>query len=104
MVSSGLLFYREVLFAYSADGAYPILGEILEGCAWSDAAVGIAYFGVINITACVANVLFHNVFFVLRVNNMVNSLNYSLGSDALEAGIVAALAGFVAIDAARTAV
>ena len=55
-----LLFYREVVLTNTADGAYPILGDVFKGCSWSDTAIGIAYFWIINITTCVANVLFHN--------------------------------------------
>jgi len=56
-----LLFYREVVLTNTADGAYPILGDVFKRSARSDTAIGIAYFWIINITTCVANVLFHNL-------------------------------------------
>lgn len=54
------LFFREVALAYSTDGAHPIIGNVFEGSARSNAAVGIAYFRVINVTTYVANILLHN--------------------------------------------
>ena len=61
-----LLFFlvfsrREVALAYTAEGAYPILGNVFKGCACSDAAIRIAYFGVVHITAYVAHILFHRI-------------------------------------------
>ena len=56
-----LLLYGEVVLAYAADGAYPVLRNVFEGSAGSDAAVRIAYFRVIHVTTSVANVLFHNL-------------------------------------------
>ena len=55
-----LFLYGEVVLAYAADGAYPVFGDVFKGSAGGDAAVGVAYFGVINVTTGVANVLFHN--------------------------------------------
>jgi hypothetical protein len=57
----GLLLYREVILAYSADGAYPIFRDVFKGCAWGDAAIRIANFWVIHVTTGFANVLFHKL-------------------------------------------
>jgi hypothetical protein len=57
-----LLLGREVIFAYAADGANPIFWNVFKSGAGLDTAVWVAYFGVINITASVANVLFHKLF------------------------------------------
>ena len=57
----GLLLYREVVLAYSADGANPVLGNVFKGCAWSDTAIRIANFWVIHVTAGLADVLFHKL-------------------------------------------
>jgi hypothetical protein len=48
----------EVLFAYAANGAAPIVGKILKRGAGSDTAVGIALCGVINVAARLAHI-FH---------------------------------------------
>ena len=52
----------EVLLAYTANGANPILRDILESCAGCDSAIGIADFGVIFVAANSANILLHNSF------------------------------------------
>jgi hypothetical protein len=57
-----LLFCREVVLAYAADGAYPVFGDVFEGGAGGDAVVGVAHFRVIHVTTGVANVLFHTFF------------------------------------------
>ena len=41
----------EILLAYTANRAYPILRDILESCAGCDSAIGITDFGVIFIAA-----------------------------------------------------
>ena len=55
------LLRLELVFAYATDGAYPIIGDILKGCSWLDATIGISYCGVIDVTAYFTNVL-HNLF------------------------------------------
>lgn len=60
-----MLFFGEIVFAYAAEGAYPVLGDIFPGSAWLDAVVGIAHFGVVNVTASVANVLSHSLEFLI---------------------------------------
>ena len=65
-----LLLYREFVLTYSTDGTYPIFGNIFKGCAGSNAAIGIANFRIIHVTAGFANVLFHKLF-VFSVNNNV---------------------------------
>jgi hypothetical protein len=56
-----LLLGLEAIFAYTTDGANPIIGDILKCCSWSDSAIGIAFCWVINITANFTYVL-HNSF------------------------------------------
>jgi len=50
----------ERVLAQAADGAYPILGNVFPLGAGSDAAFGIAHFGIIDVTAG-ALVLFHDI-------------------------------------------
>ena len=52
-------FGLEVVLAYATEWAYPVVGDVFEGGTWGDAAVGIACCGVIDVTADVANILFH---------------------------------------------
>jgi hypothetical protein len=99
-----LFLNGEIVFSYSTDGTNPIIGNIFEGCSGSYAAVGIAYFRVVNITACVANVLFHDNVWFLRVNNMINFLYYQFWRDVVKTGVVTPQTWFLAEDAARTAV
>ena len=96
------LLRLEFVFAYATDGAYPIIGNILKGCSWLDATVGISYCGVIDVTANFANVLHNRK--CLVINNRKYSLNNPLGRNVIQTGIVAALAGLVAEDAAGAAV
>ena len=57
---SGFLgFFGELVFAYAANRAYPIFGDILECCSWLDTTVGVSYCWVIHITADFTNILFH---------------------------------------------
>jgi hypothetical protein len=49
----------ELIFAYTTDGAYPIIGDILKCCSWLDATVRITYCGVIDVTAYFTYIL-HN--------------------------------------------
>ena len=44
----GLLHGGELVFAYAADGAYPVVGEVGERCSGLDAVVGVAYCGVVD--------------------------------------------------------
>ena len=57
-----LLSGAELVFAYAAEGANPVSGEVFEGGAGGDAVVGVACCGVVLIAADFANVLFHNDF------------------------------------------
>ena len=50
---------REVVLANAAKRAGPAVGDGFKGGAGSDTAVGIAFCWVIDVTADVANVLFH---------------------------------------------
>ena len=49
----------EIVLAYAAEGAYPVGGDVLESSAGGNAAVGVAFGRVVDVTADVANVLFH---------------------------------------------
>ena len=51
---------RETVLADAAKRAGPAVGNGLKRGARSDAAVGIAFFWVVDVTADVANVLFHD--------------------------------------------
>ena len=51
---------REAVLADAAKRAGPTVGNGLKRGAGSDTAVGIAFFWVINVTADVANILFHS--------------------------------------------
>ena len=53
------LCWGELILAYAAEGAYPIFRQIFEGGSGLDAIVGIAKFGIINISANIAYILFH---------------------------------------------
>ena len=92
----------KLVFAYATDGAYPIIGDILKGCSWLDATVGISYCGVIDVTANFANVL-HNCK-CLVITNGYYSFNNLLRQNVIQTSIVAALTGLIAEDAARAAV
>jgi hypothetical protein len=50
----------ENFLTHSAEGAYPILGEFFKSGTRGDACFGIAYFGVINVVANGAKILFHS--------------------------------------------
>ena len=52
-----LLLGFEVVLADTADGAYPIVGDVLKRCSCGDTAIGIAYCGVVDVTANFTNVL-----------------------------------------------
>lgn len=54
------LFGNEIALAKTADGAYPIIGDILPLGSWCDTAVGVAYFRVVNIAAG-AYILSHKI-------------------------------------------
>ena len=100
-----LLFYREVVLTNTADGAYPILGDVFKRCSGSDTAIGIAYFWIINITTCVANVLFHNLkHFLVSNGKYVFYFFYdSLWCNIVHTGIVASTTRLLSVDATRTA-
>src|SRR5574344_3109261 len=64
----GLFLYRaEIFLAYSAKRANPIIWDVFECCTWSDAALWITYFWIINPTTHVANIFLHNVPFFLNL-------------------------------------
>ena len=47
------------IFAYAAEGANPVFGEVFKGCAGFDAGIGVAHFGVVNPVADNTFVLLH---------------------------------------------
>ena len=55
-----LFLSREILLANATDGAHPVVGQVLEGGAGGYTVVGVAQFRIIDITAGVANILFHS--------------------------------------------
>jgi hypothetical protein len=59
------LLFREIALAYTTDGTYPIVGNVFEGSAGSNAAVGIAYLRVVDVTTYIAYILLHDVFILL---------------------------------------
>ena len=52
---------REIVFAYAAERAHPVIGDVFKDRSGFDATVRIACCRVVNITAEIANVLLHNV-------------------------------------------
>ena len=52
--------FGELVFTYTADGAYPIFGKVLEFCTGGYAIVGISYCRIVLVSADFANVLTHN--------------------------------------------
>ena len=60
----------EILFAYSANWAGPIFGNILERCARSDAAIRVAYCRIIDPRTYCANILFHIIIVVKIVKQI----------------------------------
>ena len=62
-----LLLGLEVVLADAADGAYPIVGDVLKRCSCGDAAIGITYCGVVDVTANFTNVL-HKLLNFLVIN------------------------------------
>lgn len=58
--SYGLVFVGyELVLAYTADGANPIIWNVFKGCARGDATIGITHFGVVDIAARLAKILLH---------------------------------------------
>jgi hypothetical protein len=60
--ASGLLG-TEIFLAHTAEGTYPVLGEILKRCAWLNTVVRITYSGVVDIPASITYVLHLQVVF-----------------------------------------
>jgi len=59
MDTKALFHDREAVLADAAKRAFPAVGNGFKRSAGSDAAIGIAFFWVVDVTADVANVLFH---------------------------------------------
>ena len=67
-LSVGLFLYdAEVLLAYSAERANPVIGDVFKCCTGSDSSFGISLCGIVDPAASVTNVLFHNDFEFSRV-------------------------------------
>lgn len=55
--------FFKVFFSHSAEGAYPIVGNVFKFCTWSDAVFRVANLRVVNPIAYCANVFVH----ILRI-------------------------------------
>lgn len=53
----------ELVFAYSAQRANPVVGNVFESCSWCYTAFRIAYFWVVHPATYITYILFHNVSF-----------------------------------------
>ncbi len=62
-----LLNRAEIVLAYSAERANPIIRDILESCTWSDATLWISYFWIINPATNITYIFLHNVSFLLFI-------------------------------------
>lgn len=51
--------FFKVFFSHSAEGAYPIVGNVFKFCTWSDAVFRVANLWVVNPIAYCANVFVH---------------------------------------------
>lgn len=60
-VLSLLLFYFKLVFAYAAQRAHPVFGNIGESRAGSHTVVGVSHFGVIYVAAYDAYIFFHTL-------------------------------------------
>lgn len=61
----GLFHLFKVFFPHSAEGAYPIVGDVFKRCSGGNAAVGVSGGWVVHPVAHCAAILFHDVCFVL---------------------------------------
>lgn len=59
----------EIIFTYSAKRANPIIWNIFKCCTWSDTALWVTYFWVINPATNITYIFFHNAF-VFDVNTV----------------------------------
>ena len=66
------LLRLELVFAYATDGANPIIGDILKGCSWLDATIGISYCGIIDVTAYFANASHGDRHSVMKLHKLHN--------------------------------
>ena len=67
VLESGLFHDRETILANAAERAGPTVGNGLKRSARGDAAIGVAFFWVINVTTDIANVFLHG-FNLLIIN------------------------------------
>ena len=56
-----LLVGLKVLFAYVAEGAGPVVGEVLKGSSWGNVTLGVTHIGVVHPVAYGASILLHGV-------------------------------------------
>lgn len=64
-----LLRYRELILAYAAQRAYPIISESFKCGSGFNSVIRISQFGIINITANVTNIFTHsNHLFLSQLN------------------------------------
>ncbi len=59
--SVGSVNLGKLILTYSAERAYPIVGQIFESCAGLDTVFGVTYFRVINPIAYFAYIFIHTV-------------------------------------------
>lgn len=72
---SSLFFYwREVVFTNSAKWAYPIFRDVFKCCSWSNASIFVANCWIIDVSANIANVLFHLFLFLVLIIIFIYSL------------------------------
>lgn len=63
MLSAGLLsvYGAKVFLAHTAEGAHPVIGDILERGTRFDTIVGVAYGRVVDVPAHIAYILLHSL-------------------------------------------
>lgn len=64
-----LLRYRELILAYAAQRAYPIISESFKCGSGFNSVIRISQFGIINITANVTNIFTHSAHLFLSQLN-----------------------------------
>lgn len=58
------------VFSYSAQGAYPIVGNVFKSCSGGDASLGVSHSRIIYPVTYGANVLLHDCSCDIRVNKL----------------------------------
>lgn len=75
-VKQSLRFRGEVVFAYAAERADPVFGKSFERSAGLDAVIGIADFGIVDVTTNIAYVLHDKIPF-LKIQIFGNAMPYA---------------------------